>query len=154
MVHAHSIPVPYQPGQRAIIFEDKLTRGDTLGYHCTIVDVLASTVRRYPGCPHRWVYCVFVPYFDRHTDVVSRDLFVTGEFNPSKLPADRALANFGLNLAWPMTMTRSKELIGCRVVHGDPSRFANAINQLTTICCVYGWIVFKSEREASATMCH
>lgn len=88
MVHTQPITEPYQPHQRAIIFRDDLASGATLGYHCTIIRVRTRSVRRYPNRPDRWVYRVFVPYFNTHMDVVSYDLFVTGVIDTANLPPE------------------------------------------------------------------
>jgi hypothetical protein len=79
---------PYERQQRGIYFKDDPTSGATLGYHCTVVRVHSTSVRRFPDHPNRWIYRVFVPFFDSHMDISARELYVTGDIDTQELPPE------------------------------------------------------------------
>ena len=78
--------VPIAPRQRAIFFDPGDHHGETVGHHCTIVEVDPVSQQNHPYEPNAWRVFAYFAHLKLFKEVDARDLIALAERDESELP--------------------------------------------------------------------
>jgi hypothetical protein len=75
--------------QRAILFEDDVHSGATIGHYCTVVEIHPYSKWKHPDDPDRWWVRIFMPHLNEYREVRAGKLLGMQERDDSPLPPRR-----------------------------------------------------------------